>query len=102
MTKEEILDDVAKGFMTNWSQKAFKSTHRSLHQLIMQAMNIYAKQEVESSPVDVSDEEKKYEIDFGGNVLAGITIKDNKPTVFAAMNGYGDGISLDRITVIKK
>lgn len=45
---------------------------------------------------------KKYEIDFGGNVLAGLEITNNEPTVIGAMNGWGDGISKDDITITEK
>jgi hypothetical protein len=45
---------------------------------------------------------KEYEIDFGGDVLAGIEITDNKPKIRAAMNGWGNGISTDKITITEK
>jgi len=42
---------------------------------------------------------RKYEIDFDGNVLAGIEISENTPKVFGAMNGYGNGISIENIKI---
>lgn len=45
---------------------------------------------------------KKYEIDFGGNVLAGLEITNNELTVIGAMNGWGNGISKDDITITEK
>lgn len=45
---------------------------------------------------------KKYEIDFGGNVLAGLEITNNEPKVIGAMNGWGNGISKDEITITEK
>lgn len=45
---------------------------------------------------------KKYEIDFGGHLLAGLEITNNEPTVIGAMNGWGDGISNDEITITEK
>lgn len=45
---------------------------------------------------------KKYEIDFGGNVLAGLEITNNEPNVIGAMNGWGNGISKDEITITEK
>jgi hypothetical protein len=45
---------------------------------------------------------KKYEIDFGGNVLAGIEITNNQPIIIGAINGYGNGISKDEITITEK
>lgn len=45
---------------------------------------------------------KKYEIDFDGNVLAGIEISENTPKVFGAMNGYGNGISIENIKITEK
>jgi hypothetical protein len=45
---------------------------------------------------------KKYDIDFAGNVLAGIEISDNTPKIFGAINGYGDGIDIDKITITER
>lgn len=45
---------------------------------------------------------KEYEIDFGGNVLARLQITNNEPTIIGAMNGWGNNISKDDITIIEK
>lgn len=45
---------------------------------------------------------KTYEIDFDTKVLARIEITNNKPTVTHAMNGWGESIDKDYITVTKK
>ena len=45
---------------------------------------------------------KRFEIDFDGNVLAGIEITNNEPKVFGAMNGWGNGISLDKCKITEK
>lgn len=45
---------------------------------------------------------KNYEIDFGGDVLAGIEITNNEPKIIGAMNGWGNGISTDKITITEK
>jgi hypothetical protein len=45
---------------------------------------------------------KKYDIDFAGNVLAGIEISNNTPSIFGAINGYGDGIDIDKITITER
>jgi len=42
---------------------------------------------------------KTYTIDFGGNVLAQITIEDNIPTVTNCMNGYGIAVPIENITI---
>jgi len=48
-------------------------------------------------------DEKEYDIDFDGHCMAGLSIKDNIPTIIGAMNGYGNGISLENIKItIKK
>lgn len=47
-------------------------------------------------------EGKEFEINFGGHCLAVIAIKDNKPRVFGAMDGFGDGIMSDRIIITEK
>lgn len=45
---------------------------------------------------------KKYEIDFGGNILVELEITNNEPTVIGAMNGWGNGISNDDIIITEK
>jgi len=45
---------------------------------------------------------KKYEIDFGGNLMAGIEIIGESISVFGAMNGYGYGIDEDRIKITER
>ena len=45
---------------------------------------------------------KRFEIDFDGNVLAGIEITNNEPKVFGAMNGWGNGISTDKCKITEK
>lgn len=48
------------------------------------------------------DVSKRFEIDFDGNVLAGIEITNNEPKVFGAMNGWGNGISPDKCKITEK
>jgi len=45
---------------------------------------------------------KRFEIDFDGNVLAGIEITNNEPKVFGVMNGWGNGISPDKCKITEK
>lgn len=45
---------------------------------------------------------KKYDIDFDGKVLAGIEISENIPKVFGAIDGYGDGISIEKIKITER
>ena len=52
--------------------------------------------------LDLFGVSKRFEIDFGGNVLAGIEITNNKPKVFGAMNGWGNGISPDKCKITDK
>jgi hypothetical protein len=68
------------------------------------AMERYAKLVKNCNIPDVSKSLpiKKYEIDFDGNVLAGIEISENTPKVFGAMNGYGNGISIENIKITEK
>jgi hypothetical protein len=42
---------------------------------------------------------RRFNIDFCGNLLAGIEINNNTPFVFGAMNGYGNGINVNDISV---
>lgn len=55
----------------------------------------YAQQRVN----EVSDKPKKYSIDFNGNVLAGLRVKNNKIEIIGAMNGYGEGIRTEDIKI---
>ena len=40
-----------------------------------------------------------YEIDFGGNVMCKMVVVDNAIDVIAAMDGYGNPISLSDIVI---
>ena len=42
-----------------------------------------------------------FNIDFGGHVMAGLKIVNGEIEVVGAMNGYGDGISADKIIITK-
>jgi len=65
-------------------------------------MQEYADEQLRLRIVSKSLPTKKYEIDFGGNVLAGLEITNNEPNVIGAMNGWGDGISKNDITITEK
>jgi len=45
---------------------------------------------------------KEWEIDFGGDVLAGLEITNNEPKIIGAMNGWGNGIDKEAITITEK
>lgn len=55
-----------------------------------------------SKLLDLFSVSKRFEIDFDGNVLAGIEITNNEPKVFGAMNGWGNGISPDKCKITEK
>jgi hypothetical protein len=40
-----------------------------------------------------------YDIDFNGHVMCRIEITNNKPKIIGAMNGYGNAIDLDKISI---
>lgn len=42
---------------------------------------------------------KKWEIDFGGDVLAGLEITNNEPRIIGAMNRWGNGIDKEAIII---
>lgn len=46
-----------------------------------------------------SDFIKRYEVDFDGNVLAGIEVKNNSINIYGAMNGHGNAINLNDINI---
>jgi len=43
-----------------------------------------------------------FEIDFAGQVKAKIEFKDGELIIIAAMNGYGDALDPDQITITKQ
>jgi len=45
---------------------------------------------------------KEWEINFGGDVLAGLEITNNEPKIIGAMNGWGNGIDKEAITITQK
>ena len=47
----------------------------------------------------MQEQERIFEIDFGGNVLVKIKIKDNQAAIEGCINGYGDAISMDKIII---
>lgn len=92
MTNEEFLRDVCP----NHTEKSKWNKSELLRILELQ------KEQLRLHNVSKSLPTKKYEIDFGGNVLAGLEITDNEPTVIGAMNGWGNGISKNDITITEK
>lgn len=72
------------------------------YQKYAKALEKYIKEQLIIHDVVKSLPTKKYEIDFGGNVLAGLEITNNEPIVIGAMNGWGNGISKDEITITEK
>ena len=60
---------------------------------ILEAYHQYASQ------TEMPSEE--FEIDFDRHVKAKISIKNNVPKVIAAMNGYGDPIRIENISLFK-
>lgn len=47
------------------------------------------------------ENETVFNIDFGGNVMAGLKIINGEIEVVGAMNGYGNVISADKIIITK-
>ena len=70
-----------------------------LKDLIAHAFEVHNDSEVAPKQ---EQEEKDFQIDFNGNVLAGIKIKNNTPEVYGAMNGYGHGIRISDIKIEEK
>jgi len=62
----------------------------------------YADKQLRLNIVSKSLSTKKYKIDFGGDFLAGLEITNNEPKIIGAMNGWGNGISKDEITITEK
>ena len=58
--------------------------------LIEQAMEAYHEEKTRCS---------EFEIDFNGNVFTRLKFIDGKLSVIGAMNGYGDGIEIDKIKI---
>ena len=45
---------------------------------------------------------RAYTIDFGGNILARIEIEEGKLTVTNAMDGWGNALPLENITIMEE
>lgn len=94
-----------KEFISKWSnwwilnpkrKQLDDAFEKELNELIEREVALVLSHVSKSLPI------KKYEIDFDGNVLAGIEISKNTPKVFGAMNGYGNGISIENIKITEK
>ena len=71
------------------------SDHEFYHTLLDKINSLHSPAErIEGDAVDCV-----YEIDFGGNLKCRMKIVGNKINVEAAMNGWGDGISIDEIKI---
>lgn len=42
---------------------------------------------------------KRYEVDFNGNLLAGIEVSNSSIKIYGAINGYGNAIDLNDIKI---
>jgi len=70
-------------------------TAEALNNLLVKRISLHSPAErIEGDAVDCV-----YEIDFGGNLKCRMKIVGNKINVEAAMNGWGDGISIDEIKI---
>ena len=96
MTQEEYIDSKVTT-MTDLSGKKSKVL------LLKNETEIESfKKQLALCNVSCSLPTKKYEIDFGGDVLAGLEITKNEPKITGAINGWGNGISKDDITITEK
>ena len=92
MTRTQVIDQAIGEIAKNNKKQEYEVT-------ALEVTNFLAGQIAEQSerlPI------KKYEIDFDGNILAGIEISENTPKVFGAMNGHGNGISIENIKITEK
>jgi hypothetical protein len=112
MNKEEMLLDALNRFgnFTSVTQEFSEEQLGVIYELMdmVEQRNKVSGDDTRTEPalpihnVSKSVPTKKYEINFGGNVLAGLEISNNEPTVIGAMNGWGNGISKDDITITEK
>lgn len=91
---QSAKDEAAREYGYEWYNDALYSFLEvnegsyNIHKITNRAMEIYAERVNEV-----------YDIDFNGHVLARIQVSANGLVVTNAMNGYGDGISIDKITI---
>ena len=92
-TPIEMLNAIIEMQEANYGNAT--NTHLNLSTLIREAKEVVKN-------CSIPDVSKRFEIDFDGNVLAGIEIANNEPKVFGAMNGWGNGISPDKCKITEK
>ena len=57
------------------------------------------KLKVEPSKMSQHDVSKRYDINFDGNVMAGIEVVGNEISIYGAMNGWGNAIDIDKCLI---
>lgn len=50
----------------------------------------------------IAEKVREFDLDFGGHLKARLEIKNNIPKVIGAMNGWGNGISVEDIIITEK
>lgn len=92
-----INKETAKKFLET---NGYPNVNCNFENELLDTMVEYAQTEVNKLALgEVSVELPVYNIDFGGNVMAGIVIENGKPNVLGAMNGGGFAIDSDKIIV---
>ena len=90
---KELIEEIAQWVIDNRYPKNEKdkiSDIEMYHTLIDKLQALSQKSEGES---------KIYDIDFNGHILAKVEIINNQPKIIASMNGYGNAVDLDKITI---
>ena len=62
----------------------------------------YKELSVTEQKIGLVDTIKRFEIDFAGNVLTLIEIQNDVPKLIGAMDGWGNGIQLDKCSITEK
>jgi len=103
-TYTELIKEDMEQVERYFPEHSCVKTH--IQQVLKESISCYYPSEGEKQPDTESKCNKhivngSYSIDFGGDCKAKIQITNGEPKVEAAMNGWGNGISLSDITIEK-
>lgn len=101
--RESFLDVLEENYRAAKNDKYnLTSQERSTRKKVIQTyeglISIYKANFENKSEQPVRKTLDRYDIDFGGNVMAGIEV-EGQINIVGAMDGYGNGISLDKIII---
>lgn len=71
--------------------------------IVVELMELYANKVTQAKVLEALESDRKqYDIDCGGRMLVGIEVKGSEVKILGALDGYGNGLSLDEIKLKQK